>query len=254
MPVTSFQLTANNPIEKIFWGRVPVQHAMAGYYFARDSCLQQLIHQFKYKGRKDIAAFLGRQLGLQLMQSNWWQNISLIIPVPLNKMKMRHRGYNQAAMLANGIADILGCKVVEDGLAAFLGRQLGLQLMQSNWWQSISLIIPVPLNKMKMRHRGYNQAAMLANGIADILGCKVVEDGLARKAHAVTQTHKTRLERWENVAEVFQLNNKEKVKNSHVLLVDDVLTTGATLEACGHALLDAGDAELSICSLAYASR
>jgi ComF family protein len=191
MPVTSFQLTANNPVEKIFWGRMPVQHAMAGYYFARDSCLQQLIHQFKYKGRKDIAVYLGRQLGLQLKQSNWWQNISLIIPVPLNKTKLRHRGYNQAAMLAKGIADILGCKVVEDGLT--------------------------------------------------------------RKAHAVTQTHKTRLERWENVAEAFQLNDQKKVKNSHVLLVDDVLTTGATLEACGHALLDTGDAELSICSLAYAN-
>jgi predicted amidophosphoribosyltransferase len=61
------------------------------------------------------------------------------------------------------------------------------------------------------------------------------------------------LERWENVAEAFQLNDQKKVKNSHVLLVDDVLTTGATLEACGHALLDTGDAELSICSLAYAN-
>lgn len=192
MPATSFQLTANNPVEKVFWGRVPVQHAMAGYYFARDGCLQQLIHQFKYKGRKDIAVYLGRQLGLQLKQSNWWQHISLIIPVPLNKMKLRHRGYNQAAMLANGIADILGCDILEDGLS--------------------------------------------------------------RKAHAVTQTHKTRLERWENVAEVFLLNKQEKVKNSHVLLVDDVLTTGATLEACGQALLDAGDVTLSICSLAYANR
>lgn len=192
MPATSFQLTANNPVEQVFWGRVPVQHAMAGYYFARDTCLQQLIHQFKYNRRKDIAVYLG--------------------------------------------------------------RQLGLQLKQSNWWQKISLVVPVPLNKTKQRHRGYNQATMLANGIAEILDRKVLEDGLTRRARATTQTHKTRLERWKNVSEVFQLNNPAKVKNNHVLLVDDVLTTGATLEACAHALLSAEEVELSICSLAHANR
>lgn len=192
MPATSFQLSAGNPAEQVFFGRVPVQHAMAGYYFARDTCLQQLIHQFKYKGRKDIAVYLG--------------------------------------------------------------RQLGLQLKQSNWWQQLSMIIPVPLNKAKQRHRGYNQAAMLANGMAEVLDCEVLEDGLTRKANAITQTHKTRLERWENVADVFQLNKLSKVKNNHVLLVDDVLTTGATLEACGHALLAAGEVGLSICTLAYANR
>lgn len=192
MPVTSFQSAENNPVEQIFYGRVHLQHAMAGYYFARDTCLQHLIHQFKYGGRKDIAVYLGRQLGLQLKQSSWWQNISLVVPVPLNKVKQRHRGYNQAAMLANGIADVLGCPVSEDALT--------------------------------------------------------------RDAHSVTQTHKTRLERWENVAEVFSLSFPAKVKDRHVLLVDDVLTTGATLEACAHALQTVKDVELSICSLAYANR
>lgn len=192
MPVTSFQSITDNPVERIFWGRAEVQHAMAGYYFARDNCLQHLIHQFKYGGRKDIAVYLG--------------------------------------------------------------RQLGLQLRQSSWWQKISLVVPVPLNKVKQRHRGYNQAAMLANGIAEVLGCDVLADGLKREAHSVTQTHKTRLERWENVAEVFSLNNPAKVKDRHVLLVDDVLTTGATLEACAHALQAEGDVALSICSLAYADR
>jgi ComF family protein len=192
MPVTSFQSAADNPVEKIFYGRVQIQHAMAGYYFARDTCLQHLIHQFKYNGRKDIAVYLG--------------------------------------------------------------RQLGLQLKQSSWWQEISLVVPVPLNKVKQRHRGYNQAAMLANGIAEVLGCVTLENALTRKARSVTQTHKTRLERWENVAEVFSLRDPEKVKGRHVLLVDDVLTTGATLEACAHAVQAAGDVELSICSLAYANR
>lgn len=190
LPFTSFQLNPDNPVEKIFSGRVHLQHAMAGYYFARDTCLQQLIHQFKYGGRKDIALYLG--------------------------------------------------------------RQLGLQLKESNWWEELSLIIPVPLNRVKQRQRGYNQAALLAKGIGEVLNCAVLEDGLARKAHSVTQTHKTRLERWENVAEVFSLNYPERVTGRHILLVDDVLTTGATLEACTHALQEKGDVAVSVCSLAYA--
>lgn len=192
LPLTSFQLTPDNPVEKIFFGRVHLQHATAGYYFARDTCLQQLIHQFKYGGRKDIAIYLG--------------------------------------------------------------RQLGLQLKESSWCEEVSFIIPVPLNRAKQRHRGYNQAAMLAKGIGEMLNCAVLEDGLARKAHSVTQTHKTRLERWENVAEVFSLNYPEKIKGRHILLVDDVLTTGATLEACAHALQEEGNVGVSVCSLAYAER
>lgn len=192
LPVTRFQLMDSNPVEQIFWGRAHLQHAMAGYYFARDTCLQQLIHQFKYGGRKDIAVYLGRQLGVQLRQSTWWEDISLVVPVPLNKVKQQHRGYNQAGMLATGITDILGC-------------------------------------------------GMLA-------------DGLTRKAHSVTQTHKTRLERWENVSEVFSLKHPAKIEGKHILLVDDVLTTGATLEACTHALKTADDVLVSVCSLAYAER
>ncbi len=192
LPATGFQGIENNPVARIFWGRVSLQHAMAGYYFSRHSCLQGLIHQFKYHGRQDIAAFLG--------------------------------------------------------------RQLGLLLQQSDWWQEISLVLPVPLSAVKQRRRGYNQAAILAESIAGVLNCAVLPEGLRREPLSVTQTHKSRLERWENVSTVFALNRPEALQDQHVLLVDDVLTTGATLEACAQAVLGAGEVKVSVCSLAYASK
>lgn len=192
LPVTGFQTLCQNPVEKIFWGRVQLQYAMAGYYFGRHAPLQRLIHQFKYKGRKDIALYLG--------------------------------------------------------------RQLGLQLRQSSWWQQISVIVPVPLNNVKQRHRGYNQAALLAAGIAGTLACPVLPDALLRTEAVTTQTNRSRPGRWENVARAFAPAQLPALCGRHVLLVDDVLTTGATLEACAHAILQAEAAKVSICSLAYANR
>ncbi|WP_295126592.1 ComF family protein [uncultured Chitinophaga sp.] len=191
LPVTRYHLVPNNPVEKLFWGRVPVQHASAAYYFGKHSHLQHLIHSFKYLGRKDIAFFLGRQMGNMLMESGWLTDATSIVPVPLFKSREKKRGYNQAAVLASGISEVTGCRL----------RQ----------------------------------------------------DVLFRKTFTDTQTHKGRIDRWQNVSEVFYSRKNEGLEGEHVLLVDDVLTTGATMEACANSLAGIKDLKISVFGLAYTS-
>ncbi|SDF27946.1 ComF family protein [Chitinophaga filiformis] len=189
LPITGYQHQQHNPVEKIFWGRVNIRHAMSAYYYRKSSLLQQLIYQFKYKQREDIATHLGQQMG----------NI----------------------------------------------------LLQSRWLYEINCIIPVPIHPTKLQQRGYNQAALLANGIATVTGKPVIEKILFRSNYSPSQTNKGRLLRWQNVSGVFSIERTNQLKDQHILLVDDVLTTGATLEACSSLLINAG-ATVSICTLAFA--
>lgn len=191
MPETNFELHSNNPVEKIFWGRVPLTGATAQFYFTKESLMQHLMHQFKYKGNKD--------LGLQ------W------------------------------------------------GRMMGEQIKKSGRFE-VEALVPLPLFPAKEKKRGYNQATILCNGMAESMGVPVFDKIIVRPQHTETQTKKGRIERWKNMEGKFILTNPGAIHNKHILLVDDVVTTGATLEACSNELLKAENVRLSLATLCVASR
>jgi len=191
LPKTNYHFEKDNPISKIFWGRTEIEIASAFYFFVKASKLQHLIHQLKYKGKKEIGVFIGEIYGEELVKSEFYKNIDLIIPVPLHPKKEKLRGYNQSEVFARGL--------------------------------SASMNIPV-----------------------DTLT-------LIRTYASETQTKKTRFKRWENVKEIFEIRDAEKIENKHILLVDDVITTGATLESCANMLNKISGVKISIAGIAIAS-
>lgn len=190
MPFTNFCYQADNPVEKRFWGRLPLQAAASTCYFTKGSQLQNMLHALKYKGNKEIGYYLGKHMALQIKDCERFQGIDVLIPLPLFAAREKKRTYNQATVLCEAI-----------------GKELQIP---------------------------------------------VIENAVRRLSATETQTHKSRTERWENMEGKFLLENADLLKNKNVLLVDDVITTGATLEACGIELLKAEGAQLSILSFAYA--
>lgn len=131
---------------------------------------------------------------------------------------------------------------------------MGETLRGANRFNAIDAIIPLPLFPDKQRKRGYNQAALLCEGIASVMQIPVIYNVVHRIRYTETQTHKTRMERWQNVEGVFITKEQSIVQNKNLLLVDDVITTGATIEACGNAILeDIPGVKLNIAALAYAN-
>jgi len=189
LPVTNFHFHTGNQVEKIFWGRIPLTYATSLCYFNSGSLIQSLLHQLKYKGNKELGYFLGRLMGSIMIQSNRFSNIDALIPLPLFPSKEKQRGYNQAAVLCDGMSETMN--------------------------------IPV------------------------------LKDIVTRVKSTSTQTKKNRVERWQNIDGKFAVTDLSLLKNQHVLLVDDVITTGATLEACGQEILQAENTRLSIATLAY---
>lgn len=133
-----------------------------------------------------------------------------------------------------------------------LGNVYGDRMIDANLAGAFDLIIPVPLHPSRKRKRGYNQSAKFAEGLGQKLGIPFSDDLVRRKVKTETQTRKTKLNRWQNVTEVFEIKSPDMIQGKKILLVDDVVTTGATLEACGNFLLEAGCASLSIACLAEA--
>lgn len=191
MPETDFEIHPNNPVEKSFAGRLPLVGATAQFYFTKESLMQHLMHEFKYKRNKE--------LGLQL------------------------------------------------------GRIMGEQIKKSGRFEADALI-PLPLFPAKEKRRGYNQATLLCEGMTKVLNIPVLDNVIIRPQHTETQTKKGRIERWRNIEGKFFLANPDAIRHKHVLLVDDVITTGATLEASGHELLKAEGVRLSVATLCVASR
>lgn len=174
----------------MFWGRVNIHSASAFYFFEKGGKVQNLMHQLKYRGKKEIGTLVG----------NWY----------------------------------------------------GAELKNSELFNSVNLVVPVPLHPKKMKKRGYNQSESFAEGIAKAMEIQMDSTNFIRNIETETQTKKARYNRWQNVETVFEVKSPTIFENKHILLVDDVVTTGATLEACAQKLLSIGGTKISIATIAYA--
>jgi ComF family protein len=191
MPRTRFESYRDNPVARLFWGRVPVENAVSYYRYYRGSRYRGLIHALKYGGRKDAGTELGRLLGTELRDSGF---------------------------------------------------------------ASCDLIIPVPLHRIKQRKRGYNQCDPISTGLSLSLEIQWRRDVLVKIQRSTSQTDKSRIRRWTNVEGAFRVIAPGLVRGKHILLVDDVVTTGSTLESCANAILEIPGTRISIATLAVSPK
>ena len=137
-------------------------------------------------------------------------------------------------------------------IGVVLGKELGAAMRSSGNFKDIDFVIPVPLHPKRQKQRGYNQSEMIAQGISVVTDIPMLTNVLVRNVETVTQTKMSREERWKNVSGKFVIHDQDIIINKHVLLVDDVVTTGSTIEACGEVLLTVKGLKLSIGVLAEA--
>lgn len=140
-------------------------------------------------------------------------------------------------------------------IARHIGIVLGQELLDSGLYNDVDVVIPVPLHLFKLIKRGYNQSNYLADGVASALGVKIYRNVVYRRVNNPPQAGKMMADRWDNVDEIFAVRKPERLHGKHVLLVDDVLTTGATLCSCARAILDAAPTcRISIATAAVAGK
>lgn len=190
IPLTNHHLNPENDAFKKFYGRIPVIHTSALFYFHKKGIVQELIHNLKYKGHEEIGAILGEWYAEDL------KTIELL--------------------------------------------------------QSVDEIIPVPLHKRKLKERGYNQVTAFGKALSSSLNVNYNDSILVRNVYSKTQSKKNLLGRTEGIESTFDVSFTEKDHNKHFLLIDDVITTGSTLEACSRALLKIPGSKISIVCMAMA--
>jgi len=188
LPVTNYHLDNDNPVKKVFQGRVKIYKATALLHFRKKSGVQQLLHDLKYRGHQEIGAYLGAWLGEELLKTNAYTDIDLVIPVPLHKTRLRERGYNQV-----------------EGFGLEISKRL-----QATYRNDLLLKV----NAMQ------------------------------------TQTTKGRMSRWGRIEQTLEIKNAGDLAGKNILLVDDLVTTGATLEACARKLLEVQNTRISIATIA----
>ena len=189
LPFSDLFAIENNIIEKSFWGRTKINAAGAGLFFTKDSVVQILIFELKYKQNKKAGWLLGRIIGTAMQYLNRFNTIDLLIPIPISLKKERQRGFNQSIIICEGIQQIL------------------------------------PTLKM----------ATL----------------LKKQKSTSSQTQKGRLQRSEQLDQLFTLHQAHLIKEANLLLVDDVITTGATLAAASQCLWQGQPNSISIAAAAY---
>lgn len=192
LPFTKLQGKPGNVVERMFWGKIPIERATAWLCYHGGAESTRVITEFKYKNRPQYGALLGELMAYDLMDTDFFETIDLIIPVPLSKKKERSRGFNQSRELSKGISQVCGIPVV-DGV--------------------IERVVSNP-----------------------------------------TQTRLSTEERKRNVEGIFRLMNPAMIANKHVLLVDDVLTSGSTLTSCAQELCKAENVRISVMSLFVANK
>lgn len=190
MPRTNYHLHADNPVERMFWGKMRLVRASSFFYYYKGSCFRRVLHQLKYNGRKDLGETMGRFMAAELAEAGFFHEVDVIVPVPLHPRKQQLRGYNQSEHIVRGISAVTG----------------------------------IPADAVSLQ----------------------------RRKHTDTQTRKSAYERWENVEGIFCLLHPEHFKGKHILIVDDVLTTGATATACADAFQTVEGVRISILTLAVA--
>ena len=188
LPKTDHHLMVENAFTEKFWGRIPIRAGAAMHYYDKKDKVQYLIQQLKYHNKPFIGIKLGQLYGKTLKTSTLFQQIDLIVPVPLHPKKLHQRGYNQSDLFAQGLSE--------------------------------SMEVPWDKNVLK------------------------------RTIFTETQTQKTRVDRFANVEHAFAVEDFKKIEGKHLLLVDDVLTTGATLEACAVKLLAIPGVKISMATIA----
>jgi len=140
----------------------------------------------------------------------------------------------------------------QESIGVFLGDWLGGELKTVKEYSEIDMVIPVPLHKNKLKKRGYNQVAQFAEHIASALNVKYIDNVLLKVTNTDSQVLKSRFARWTSNEELFTLQNKNAIANKHILLVDDLITTGATMEACINVLNQAKNIKISVACMAIA--
>ncbi len=170
------------------------------------------------------------------------------------RLKVQHAGagfyFSKDGLLQHLIAQLKYKNNKAMGL--YLGKLLGYQLMDCKRFDTVELLIPLPLNRKKENKRGYNQSELICQGIASVWERPIVTDAISRVINTATQTKKNRSDRWENVDGVFAVTNAEKLIGKHIALIDDIITTGASIDACGNELLKVSGIKLSVISVGYA--
>jgi len=190
LPITNFHFEDPDQVKKVFYGRIKLENATSLLRFQKKGMVQQLMHNLKYKGHQEVGNFLGSWLGKEL----------------------------------SGIAE----------------------------YEDIDVVIPVPLHKKKLKKRKYNQVSVFAKEIAKSLNIVCYENVLIKINNSASQVKKNRLARWNSKDEIFSVQNLNLINNKHILLVDDIITTGATIEACAYQLLKAKNVKISVASMAIA--
>jgi ComF family protein len=158
--------------------------------------------------------------------------------------------YNKGSRIKNLIHNMKYKGIKEIGYE--LGRIYGLSLKSSGFTTGMDMIIPVPLHPAKKHIRGFNQSEIISMGIADVTGLPIDSTSLCRNTLSATQTKRSRYERWANVEGIFQVIDSQTIKGRHILLVDDVITTGSTIESCTNELLRIKGVKVSVVALAFA--
>lgn len=176
-------------IEQTFWGKVDIERATSFMYYRKGSPYNALMHKLKYDNSPEVGTYIAEMAAKELLESDFFNGITRIVPLPLSKSKQRKRGYNQSEYIAKGVSNVTG--------------------------------IPIDTRL------------------------------IVRDIPNETQTHKNRDERWENVKDIFSVTIPYTLNNEHILLVDDILTTGATLCSCATTMRKWYNCKVSIFTLAY---
>jgi predicted amidophosphoribosyltransferase len=219
LPYTRFEHIQSNPVQQLFWGRSRIAFASSLLYYVADSPLQNIIHQIKYQDDKKLALFMGTLMGQQMhVMLHEMQDAAhgSLFKVPLNKVKGDKDGEAHAATYSKEI-----------------------------------LTVPMPMHPRKKQQRGYNQATLLCQGIEKESGISYAENLVVKTKETSTQTTKSRSARWQNMDGVFSVPHPGLIKSKKLIVVDDVITTGASAEAVSNTLLEHGAASVSVYSLAF---